>query len=521
MKLQNTAEGARAFLQFVHTEEISIASYNDRSIEIAASPYHSFVTSPSSDLHICLSNGEVHWIDVKSGSILYIPSRQSFLIRNSAALHSKVLIISFEFIVSDNSAVLVKPPHSLKSFHLPQMKSWMTDFTSNGDDSSTIDYYQLQSRLYAIASACRRSAAKTAQEPSELTLYVKNTKQSIQENYDTALDMEGFAKSSGSGSSQFYRTFRKQTGLSPLKFVITTRLNASLRLLADPAITVTEAAHSVGYSDEYYFSRLFKKEMGITPTQYAARANISIANLCLVFTGDLSVLGLTPSVSLQRDWDLDNANLDKYLKDIAAAQPQHILTGPISETLYKSLSLIAPVCMLKWYEIHWKQRLLEFGRLLDLETVAQRFLVGFQHKIDNARQHVKEHYPNTSFLIIGVREDNLRIFGTQKRKFTDLLVEEMGFKAPVEAENIGFMDVSTVKEAAEISSVHALFIIEFPATESYCKHLEEEWKQSSPNKDTRGCLFIHLDEPFIYNAAMHELLVDQIVNHLHTAVRTK
>ncbi len=223
----------------------------------------------------------------------------------------------------------------------------------------------------------------------QITGYVEQTRRRIVANYDSALDMEELARSSGSGASRFYRTFRKHTGLSPLKFLITTRLNASLKLLADPAVSVAEAAHAVGYSDEYYFSRLFKKQMGITPTEYAARARISIACLCPIFPGDLAVLGITPRLSLKRDWDEEEENRERCIREIKFAQPQLMLSGPLAEPLRAELSGIAPVSIFYWKRYSWKKRLIEFGRLLGLASVAERWLADFQRKTDNARQLVR------------------------------------------------------------------------------------------------------------------------------------
>lgn len=328
--------------------------------------------------------------------------------------------------------------------------------------------------------------------------------------------MEELARSSGSASSRFYRTFRKHTGLSPLKFLITTRLNASLKLLADPAVSVAEAAHSIGYSDEYYFSRLFKKQMGITPTEYAARARISIASLCPIFPGDLAVLGITPRLSLERDWDEEEENRKRCIREIKLAQPQLMLSGPLADPLRAELSGSAPLSIFYWKSYSWKKRLIEFGRLLGLASVAERWLTDFQRKTDNARQLVREHYPDTSFLIIGVRPGNFRLFGTQIRKFTDLIYDELRFKSPPAADQVEFIDSGTLREAASMGCDNVIFLIEFPADEDYLTKLKQDWGMLIGGERVRRCLFIRLDQPFLYNALMHERLVDQLVSLLRS-----
>ncbi|QJD83135.1 AraC family transcriptional regulator [Cohnella herbarum] len=508
-------------LHYSETREIGIAGGAKHTI--SPSPYDRFGICFHSDVLVSVEDTGRPSIEVPLGELFYIPEGLSFALQPLSSSDAKVNLISFRVDSSQRRSGLLSP-YVLRSFRVPQLKNWISEFTNDNENEvgALSDYFLLQSRLYAIAFACMKSEIKPTRKGDELTRFVEQARQRIVENYDTALDMEELARNSGSGSSRFYRTFRKQTGLSPLKYLITTRLNASLRLLADSNVSVTEAAHSVGYSDEYYFSRLFKKQLGITPTEYASRAQVSVACLSPIFSGDLAVLGLTPRVTLKRDWELEDANLADYLEEIKSAQPDLILSGPISEPLRIELSKIAPVSVYYWHDYSWKQRLVEFGRLLGLESVAERWLADFESKTDNARQHVVERWPDTPYLLIGVRETNFRVYGKQRRKFTDLLYDELQLKAPAIADEIGFMDSAVLGELTKLPADNVMFLIEFSASESYCEQLEKEWKSAvGANGHERQCIFIRLENPFLYNSAMHELLVDQIVNNLHTQYRLK
>ena len=63
------------------------------------------------------------------------------------------------------------------------------------------------------------------------------------------------------------RTFRMIVGISPLEYVHRLRLEEAYRLLSDTSMNVSEAASEVGFDDANYFSRLFRKKMGISPCQ--------------------------------------------------------------------------------------------------------------------------------------------------------------------------------------------------------------------------------------------------------------
>lgn len=68
--------------------------------------------------------------------------------------------------------------------------------------------------------------------------------------------------------SHFTSLFRKATGMSPFDYYIHLKLQRACLLLYNSDIKVKEVAAELGYEDPYYFSRLFKKYMNVSPEQY-------------------------------------------------------------------------------------------------------------------------------------------------------------------------------------------------------------------------------------------------------------
>lgn len=69
--------------------------------------------------------------------------------------------------------------------------------------------------------------------------------------------------------STMYRKIKSITGMSPGDFIRNTRLKEAKSLLrGDNILTISQTAYAVGFSDPKYFSMCFKKEFGVTPTQY-------------------------------------------------------------------------------------------------------------------------------------------------------------------------------------------------------------------------------------------------------------
>ena len=59
---------------------------------------------------------------------------------------------------------------------------------------------------------------------------------------------------------------RRQSGMPPLALLIRLRLQRAMDLLQQGNHNVVEAAHAVGYDDQFYFSRLFRKHLGVPPS---------------------------------------------------------------------------------------------------------------------------------------------------------------------------------------------------------------------------------------------------------------
>ena len=82
------------------------------------------------------------------------------------------------------------------------------------------------------------------------------------------LRLEDFAREAGMSVSHFSERFRRQTGQSPMAYFIQLRMRLACRLLDLSGKPVKTVASEIGYRDPYYFSRIFKKSMGISPDKY-------------------------------------------------------------------------------------------------------------------------------------------------------------------------------------------------------------------------------------------------------------
>ena len=66
----------------------------------------------------------------------------------------------------------------------------------------------------------------------------------------------------------FIKKFKEVTGVTPIQYLLNIRLTTAKELLKSKKYNVSEVATAVGYENILYFSRIFTKHIGISPSKY-------------------------------------------------------------------------------------------------------------------------------------------------------------------------------------------------------------------------------------------------------------
>ncbi len=90
----------------------------------------------------------------------------------------------------------------------------------------------------------------------------------IHDNISLPLTVESLSEREYMSSSRYRELFRAVTGISPKDYIINLRINIACEMLSRAEMSVGEIAAAVGFSDGRYFSRIFMRRIGKTPTEY-------------------------------------------------------------------------------------------------------------------------------------------------------------------------------------------------------------------------------------------------------------
>lgn len=90
----------------------------------------------------------------------------------------------------------------------------------------------------------------------------------LQKNMHKTLKVEDFALLLGCSVTHLSYVFKNLTGYSPMDYFIHLKIQKACQYLTITDLLVKEIAYKLGYTDQYYFSRIFSKIMGISPNDY-------------------------------------------------------------------------------------------------------------------------------------------------------------------------------------------------------------------------------------------------------------
>ncbi len=130
------------------------------------------------------------------------------------------------------------------------------------------NYYMALSIIYEILHLLNKKESFEPLSPHTNSAIAETHNFLLNNFYNNEIDLTQFYEKSGLSDKYFRESFKKLYGLSPTQFLINLRLNEAAKLLSQGVFTVTEVAQTVGFSDVYYFSRLFKKKFGIPPSKF-------------------------------------------------------------------------------------------------------------------------------------------------------------------------------------------------------------------------------------------------------------
>lgn len=206
--------------------------------------------------------------------------------------HMPCLIVSDLMMpVLDGMALTEKIKSDERTSHIPvvlltaknEQESRLEGYKTGADDYLTKPFSteELRIRVATLIEQRKQLAAKYRERitvlpshPTEVSLdekFLQKVK-AIVENHldDISFGVEKMTEEINLSRAPLSRKLKALTGLSPNEFIKDLRLKTAASLIQSKSDTITQICYQVGFKDQSYFTKCFKKQFGVSPSEYAA-----------------------------------------------------------------------------------------------------------------------------------------------------------------------------------------------------------------------------------------------------------
>ena len=137
------------------------------------------------------------------------------------------------------------------------LKLLESDYT---DEKTELTHFKLISFLSSI---CYSNALNNTVDDT-----ISHSIEFMKVHLNEILTIVVLAKQACYSISRYSELFKQKTGYSPIQFLIRLKIQKSCEYLYFTNLAIKEICNEVGFDDPYYFSRMFKKQIGVSPSEY-------------------------------------------------------------------------------------------------------------------------------------------------------------------------------------------------------------------------------------------------------------
>ena len=169
-----------------------------------------------------------------------------------------------------NNAGYMNCPYELETGINPRLFSMLQQLTALWEQPTPQAKLQAKMLVYSVLSEMFFSAKSIRQTGAHSV--VEDAKSYVEQHYMEPHTLCELGGRYGMCGKYFSDVFRHHTGIGPIEYLITCRLEQAKKLLESTECSIQEIGKCVGYKDALYFSRQFKNTYGLSPSEHRALA---------------------------------------------------------------------------------------------------------------------------------------------------------------------------------------------------------------------------------------------------------
>lgn len=207
-------------------------------------------------LHLKSTNGDGVWVD--NERVLTIVRHASFAETPYAWMLLAVLLLAVGGVVY------------FVARYIRRLHKVIGELKMSGGDQLSIVGDQLREIFVSQEMPEEIAEEPASQLSASEQAFADQCQQFIMDNLSNEnLDVPAFAREMGMSRTKLYAMVKKVYDTSPNNLILNVRIREAKRRLREPDVTVSEVAYAMGFSDPKYFSRCFKRLVGVSPSDYS------------------------------------------------------------------------------------------------------------------------------------------------------------------------------------------------------------------------------------------------------------
>lgn len=360
-----------------------------------------------------------YYIVLLQTAVVSAKARQEPVIAEEGSLRLPSFLVPGRLLVEDSR-------QTLRRFERLHEESRSPEQTAA---SRSLQHIRLQELLnYIVQETARLVPSKEAVPNLERTIRY------MEEQFHMKITLNRLAVIAGFTPSSYSRAFAKTIGMPPIDYLNRIRVDQAKRLLAEANCRIKDVSASVGFENEFYFSRLFKQNVGLSPSLYMKRDRLRIAVAsCLALEHNLQSVG-GEAVATVNCFRYPGMSDEEYGHSIAAqltalrkAKPDLIVGDYFHEPYTAILKPIAPVLILA-NDPDWRVNHRKIAGLAGLEEAAERTIADMERLEREACDALSNSLGRETIILMQVNHRLTRIQGTVRHPLNELFYSGLGLK---------------------------------------------------------------------------------------------
>lgn len=229
--------------------------------------YDGYIIQYTFNGHGVYEDGEnVYCLDTNKGFITSVPNNSKYYLPNHEDNYWEYIYVHFNGSVAKQFYEEIKKVSGnifTLPFDNPAIQLWIDEYKLL-EHGKQYKRFESGVFIYSFLAALLREISSPSTSSSQIADAVKQ----INTNYNSDISLAELSQSLGISPSQLSRLFHKEIGISPIEYLTNVRLEHSMQLLAMTNLGINEIASLCGFSNGNYFTKVFKKKLGFTPSNY-------------------------------------------------------------------------------------------------------------------------------------------------------------------------------------------------------------------------------------------------------------